>query len=157
MGTHNGTFIRRSLDTRNLEKAAELIREIERGKGVSISLKDALVRFIAQAEANGNSPATVDKYRLIQRDFATHFGTIEVRTITLADLDEFRLTWKMSNTTARKKIERLRAFFVFASSGTGRKKTPPPHDVAERGSSPNPPLYGAGVGKNPVGLRGLSQ
>jgi len=103
MGTHNGTFIRRSLNTRNLERAAELLREMELGKGVSIRLKDTLVRFIAQAEANGNSPATVDKYRLLQREFSLHFGTIEVRAITLAALDEFRLTWKMSNTTARKK------------------------------------------------------
>src|ERR1700692_1327722 len=90
MGTHNGEFLRRSLDTRNLERAHELIREIEMGKVVRMPIGDACDRFIAQGEANGLSKDTLNKYRLLKREFTAFFGTKDLQAITLDELARFR-------------------------------------------------------------------
>ena len=74
MGTFNGRFIKRSLDTRNLEHAAFLIRQIELGKVVTARLNDACKRFVAEGLANGLSPETISKHKLLTRELEAFFG-----------------------------------------------------------------------------------
>jgi len=124
MGTLDGKFIRQSLDTSSLEKAAIAIQELELGKREKVFLEEACKRHIAQGEANGLSHDTLNKHRLIHREMKDYFGKVEVRAITPNDVAKFRETWKVSNVTARKKIERLRSFFRFCMDREWIKKNP---------------------------------
>jgi integrase/recombinase XerD len=74
MGTYEGRFIRRSLDTRSLEHAAFLIRKMELGQGEKVSIADACDRFITQGVANGLSSDTLQKHRLLKREMEAFFG-----------------------------------------------------------------------------------
>jgi site-specific recombinase XerD len=113
MGTLNGRFIKHSLDTRNLEHAVFLIRQIEAGKAQSVKIEEACERFITEGEVDGLSDETLRKRRLLMRELGDAFAGKGVEGITADDVARFREGWKLKAITARKKIERLRSFFKF--------------------------------------------
>src|SRR5438067_10140536 len=76
MGTQEGKFIRRSLDTRNLERAAQRIREIElgKGRGRAVLLSEAWDRFVAAREAKGSAEETMKKLKRLRVQMESSFG-----------------------------------------------------------------------------------
>jgi integrase/recombinase XerD len=115
--------IRRSLETRDWEKAQGKIREWE-DEGVQTDEKDgppmtieqAEKEFVADAEARKLKERTVYKYRFLFRQlnaFAELQGIRFLKELDTPALRKFRTTWKDSNLAALKKLERLRSFFRF--------------------------------------------
>ena len=124
VGTLKGSFVRRSLDTRNLERANELIREMEMGKTPGIRLKDAGDRFLADLRSRGLSPETIKKFELLKTDLSSFFSDPDVASLSADDLAKFREGWKGRPSTARKKLERLRSFFKFCIDRVWFRKNP---------------------------------
>jgi integrase/recombinase XerD len=120
-GTLSGVPIRKSLHTRDWQKAQEIAREWEaEGQRVEeaqpITVKEACDKFIDDAEARGLREPTLYKYRLLFRrlqDFAGNEGIKCLCEIDLDGLRRFRATWPNRNIAAKKKLEALRAFFRF--------------------------------------------
>jgi hypothetical protein len=111
--------IRRSLETRDWEKAQGKIREWE-DEGVQTDEKDgppmtieqAEKEFVADAEARKLKERTVYKYRFLFRQlnaFAELQGIRFLKELDTPALRKFRTTWKDSNLAALKKLERLRS------------------------------------------------
>jgi integrase/recombinase XerD len=124
-GVLRGEKIRQPLDLTNWEAANKRVRDWEiHGKANSLSLLDACDRYISQGEANGLSVDTLNRQRLLKRQFEEFFGDVQLRAITLDDVSRFRESWKMSNVSARKKIERLRSFFKFCMDREWIEKNP---------------------------------
>ena len=114
--------IRKSLDTRDWEKAKEIIREWE-AEGTQaaepkpITIAYAWEEFLADAKARNLQEPTVYKYDLLSRQmacFATDQGIRFLRELDLPMLRKFRATWPNQNLGALKKLEYLRAFLRFA-------------------------------------------
>ena len=104
-GVLRGEKIRQPLDLTNWEAANKRVRDWEiHGKANSLSLLDACDRYISQGEANGLSVDTLNRQRLLKRQFEEFFGDVQLRAITLDDVSHFRESWKMSNVSARKKL-----------------------------------------------------
>jgi integrase len=118
VGKLGDQFIRRSLDTRNLERAEDLRREIEAGsRRVSeMTVKAAGERFLAHMAAQGVGPAQMSKYRLLTKELDLRFGGQPPRGISVDDVSQYREEWKLALITASKKLERLRTFFSFCVS-----------------------------------------
>lgn len=118
MGTLAGKFVRRSLDTRNLERAGFLLREIEDGARSLdvVTVEKACGRFLSDCEARGIGPAQTGKYKLLVAELKAEFGPQNIRNISVNDLRKFREKWKLAPITASKKLERMRTFFSFCVS-----------------------------------------
>jgi len=124
-GSLDGVPLRQSLDLTNWEAAQRRLRDWEiHGKENAPTLLEATERFIADATANGRANDTVRKYELIKREFETFFGDIPLRSLTLDDISKFRASWKVSNITALKKIQRLRGLFSFCVARGWMEKNP---------------------------------
>jgi integrase len=79
---------------------------------VTVSLKDATERFIADGTGRNLSADTLYKYRLLFKGM--HEALVDnLRGITTDDLARFRERWDMSPISARKRLERMKAFFRF--------------------------------------------
>ncbi len=112
IGTLDGKFIRKALDTRNLEKGTQLIAEMDLAKVERVFLSEAIARFLADCERR-NSKDTTAKYRLLFKELKESVGDPEVRSISTDDLSKFCEGWKIAPITQVKKLERLRSFFKF--------------------------------------------
>ena len=120
-GRVDGVEIRKSLHTRNWQKAQDIVREWEaEGQRVEeaqpIIVKDACDKFMADAVARGLREPTLYKYRLLFRRLQTFAEGQGIKCLCECDLDflrRFRGTWPNRNISARKKLEALRAFFRF--------------------------------------------
>jgi site-specific recombinase XerD len=138
VGTSDGKFIRKALDTRNLERGSELIRELEAGGGVSVSIEVACDRFLADVRARGLSTETVKKLERLTDELKGYFDGAPLTSITADDLGRFREKWKARPSTSRKKLERLRSLFKFCVERDWIKKNPakllrpPKESVIER-------------------------
>jgi integrase/recombinase XerD len=119
-----GNEIRKSLGTRDWEKAQDMIREWE-AKGMQQSsshgrhttIAHACEDFLTDAQARNLHDRTVYKYRLLFRhlgSFAEAQGVRFLKELDTPMLRKFRATWKDSNLAALKKLERLRGFLRFA-------------------------------------------
>jgi integrase len=114
--------IRKSLDTRDWEKAQGIIREWEaEGEQApepeAVTVADAWAEFLADAKARNLRESTLYKYDLLSRQmerFAQDCGLRFIRELDLAALRKFRASWPNQNLGALKKLEYLRAFFRFA-------------------------------------------
>jgi integrase/recombinase XerD len=114
--------IRKSLDTRDWEKAQGIIREWEAegeqpAEPEPVTLADAWQQFLADAQARNLRRPTLYKYKLLSRQmetFAQANGLRFLREVDLAMLRKFRASWPNENLGALKKLEYLRAFFRFA-------------------------------------------
>jgi len=124
--------IRKTLNTRNWEKAQEIIRDWEaEGRQATepepVTIENAWKEFIADAWARNLREPTVYKYDLLSRQmakFATEQGVRFLRQLDLAMLRKFRATWPNENLGALKKLEYLRVFFRFAHESRWLEENP---------------------------------
>jgi integrase len=124
-GVLRGEAIRESLDLTNWEAAQKKIRDWEvMGKENVVSLSDAFARFIAQYESAGSAPATIGKFRLLEREMKEFFGDVPLQSVSVDDLAKFRESWKLGNISVRMKIARLRSFFKFCIERDWIEKNP---------------------------------
>lgn len=117
--------IRESLQTRDWQKAQEIVRQWE-AEGLRssepahsqpVTIHEASQKFLADAEARKLNEATIYKYRLLFRqieNFAERRGLRFVEQLDVDTLGMFRAEWHDSPRSSLKKLERLRAFFHFA-------------------------------------------
>ena len=116
--------IRKSLETRDWQKAHNLIRKWEEAAALPtvidsqapITLAHAWDRFIADLEARKLQDSTVRKYRQLRKQMerlANEQGTALLAQADITFLDDFRSSWKDGPLSASKKLERLRAFYRF--------------------------------------------
>jgi integrase/recombinase XerD len=116
-GTVEGKYIRKSLKTRNWQRATEIVRDKEAGKkDARITIKEATKAFIRDAEARQLRPPSIYKYRLLFKQldaFSQDKGLVYIAECDLDVLRGFRESWKNKNYSARKKLEALRTFFKF--------------------------------------------
>jgi integrase/recombinase XerD len=122
-------FLRRSLHTSNWQKAQKQVAEAEaRGswdplpeevQAQPVTILEAKERFLKDAESGRRlGESTLRKYRLMLRhleEFATKRGFLYLKQLDGEALREFRDSWKLSPRTALKKLERVKAFFRFAT------------------------------------------
>jgi integrase len=126
VGALDGTFIRKSLDTRNLEKAESMRREIELGKLAleRVSVSEASERWIADCEARQLKPQSIRKYKEVKSELCTKFGSAGVRSVSVDDVRKLRESWTYSGTTTAKRLELMRAFFSFCVASGWIEKNP---------------------------------
>lgn len=122
-GVLGGREIRRSMRTRDWTKANREIQKWEaaervKEQGAPVSLADAWGSFLSDLEARMVSFSTIGKYKLLKRQLTTYgeaHGHTRLPDFGLEALSQFRATWKDGPRTAVKKLERLRAFFRYAT------------------------------------------
>jgi len=120
-GSLEGVKIRRSLQTRNWQRATEIVRAWE-ADGVAadpsdVSVEQARAAHLADISRRRLSASTERKYCLLwtrlcafaQRENITHLRQFDVPSVR-----EFVATWKDGPLTQVKNLERLRAIFRFA-------------------------------------------
>jgi len=121
-GTLGGKELRESLKLRDWQRAQDLIRqwEAEERRIVpqekEVTIKEAHVKFIADAEARKLNQATLYKYRLLFRQLDSFAEAHNLQCLKQLDLDTlaiFRAAWKDGPRSSLKKLERLRAFLRF--------------------------------------------
>jgi len=122
-------FLRQSLHTSNWQKAQRQVAAAEsRGSWdplpeevqvPPLTIAEAKERFIKDAESGRRlGDSTLRKYRLMLRhleQFAAKKGFLYLKQLDGESLRQFRDSWKLSPRTALKKLERVKAFFRFAS------------------------------------------
>ena len=118
-GTLNGRRIKKSLKTRNWERAQRLVQEMEAAghEPNKITVKSACDSFIRDAETRELKPATIAKYKLLFTRFqnwAESEGLQYLNQFDLEALRRFRGTWKYRNFALRNQTERLRSLFSYA-------------------------------------------
>jgi integrase/recombinase XerD len=134
-GTVDGEDVRETLQTRDWQKAQDIVRKWEaEGQRVEeaqpITVREACDKFIADAEARGLREPTLYKYRLLFRRLQDFAGNAGIKFLCEFDLDglrTFRGTWPNRNIAARKKLEALRAFFRFCWESGWIKTNPAIH------------------------------
>jgi hypothetical protein len=121
-GTLGEKEIRESLRLRDWPRAQELIRQWEAENRRIVqqekeaTIKEAHVKFMADAEARKLNEATLYKYRLLFRQLDTFAEAHNLQRLKQLDLDTlaiFRAAWKDGPRSGLKKLERLRAFLRF--------------------------------------------
>src|SRR6266436_3852804 len=114
--------IRESLKLRDWQRAQDLIRQWEAEdrqtvqQEKEVTIKDAHVKFMADAQARKLNEATLYKYRLLFRQLDSFAETHKLQFLKQLDLDTlaiFRAAWKDGPRSSLKKLERLRAFLRF--------------------------------------------
>lgn len=115
IGTLDGAFVRKSLDTRNLEKAVKMIADMEKGilRVNEVGVRDGLERFLADCRARKLSRAILKKYEYVSAELTQAFGNQPLRTVSVDDLRVMREQWTYASSTARKRVEYIRTFFSF--------------------------------------------
>jgi integrase/recombinase XerD len=124
-GRMNGGRIRKSLRTADWHRAQEKVLELVAGTNCAgirtqvgaMTLDQAWLRFMADLDARKLHPATVRKYRLLQKqmkEFVAYKGISFLSQLDIDTIGEFRNGWKDGALSASKKLERLRAFSRFA-------------------------------------------
>jgi integrase/recombinase XerD len=137
--------LRQSLRLRDWTKAQEIIRTWEAQNEITpetagpITIRGAWEKFGTDAAARGLKPATLVKYRQLNRAmlaFAEEQGLRYLREFDVEITRAFRASWTtLHNLTACKRLEYLRAFFRFAQESNWitenpAKKLKPPKVVA---------------------------
>jgi len=131
-GTVGGVDVRKSLHTRDWQKAQDIVRQWEaEGQRVEeaqpLKVKEACDKFMADAEARGLREPTLYKYRLLFRQLQDFAASEGIKFLCECDLDflrRFRSSWPNKNIAARKKLEALRAFFRFCWESDWIKSNP---------------------------------
>jgi integrase/recombinase XerD len=123
--------IRKSLKTRNWQKALSAARRIEmegfKDPGSSLLITEATKRYLADAEARELRAPTIYKFRLLfgqLEAFARNKGLVFVSDFDVDSVRQFRQTWPNKNFAAQKKLESLRAFFRFCHDSGWIKTNP---------------------------------
>ena len=112
------------MELRDWEKAQLMIREWEAvGTDADQNQQNVLIeraceQFLADSEARRLQESTLKKYRVLLnqlRAFAGDRGYRLIEQLDLPPLRQFRESWQDGGVSAQKKLERLRAFYRFAS------------------------------------------
>jgi site-specific recombinase XerD len=129
--TLEGAAYRRSLKTRNWERADQIVRNVESGskpKLVAPTITEAVAQFTQDAEHGRKlSPATLKKYRVVLgqlEEFAAAKTVLRIDEVTVSFAREFRASWKDGAISSSKKLERLKAFFRFHVAAGWLQKNP---------------------------------
>lgn len=145
-----GQEIRKTLRTRDWEKAQSMIRNWE-SEGAppghrereATTIEQAKTEFLADGEARKLKDSTLDRYRIIFRQleaFAAIKGIRFVKELDTPTLNQFRASWKGESGLADlKKLERLRSFFKFAMA-SGYTEQNPAAAIRNPKIRPNPTL-----------------
>jgi integrase/recombinase XerD len=112
-GSLNGKWMRKSLGLRSWEAGQVIVRGWEAKQAASVGLAEAFSRFLADCEARRLVGETIAKYRLLSREMTEMFPHRPVDSLSVEDLSRYRESWKVGPLSARKKVERMRAFFKF--------------------------------------------
>ncbi len=134
-GYLSGVRVNRTLDLRDWKRANEIIRDWEIAGSIQpearggMPVRDACDEFLADAEAQRLSDASLKKYRVLLinirspenrekyspslAEFCTETSLQFTDQITLPVLGRFRGQWKDGAISGGKKLERLRAFGRF--------------------------------------------
>ena len=127
----DGAPIRKALNTGSWEVATEMCRSMELGgAATAITVGNAVQRFLSDGTARNLSESSLKKYRVLLEgrrgsdhasktleEFAEDHGYLLLKQFDVDALREFRQGWKDGPLAARKKLERLRAFFRFGVDG----------------------------------------
>jgi len=119
-GVVGGREIRKSLKTRNWQKAQKLVLKMEaedREPAERIKIDKACEAFLQDATARGLRPASLKRYDPLfnrLKKFAEDDGIVYINQFDLETLRKFRAGWTVKNYTAKNELERLRALFRFA-------------------------------------------
>src|SRR5207245_7027673 len=111
----HGRWMRQSLDMSNWEDASKKVREWETGvkPAEEMSVKDAIQKFLDDAQARYLSDASIGKLRFVLEKqlvaFCERKGISTMRQITFSDVIEFRKSWADNPLSASKKFERLKS------------------------------------------------
>ena len=131
MGTVPGRpgSLRVSAKTRSWEQAESLARkyEITAEGGDEIkeartlpTVKEAVKGYLADAEARGLAPATIQKLEHIFKKqllaFSEQHRIIFLRDVNVRNMTEWRSTWADKPLARKKKFERVVGFFLFLQS-----------------------------------------
>jgi integrase/recombinase XerD len=126
--------IRKSLETRDWEKAQGIIRgwEAEGRKPpepaeTRMTLEAAFDQFVADSESRQLGPDAIYRRKLMRRQMTAFAGDRGLRYLGEVDLKvlrDFRATWKNRNLSAKRKLEQLRAFFKFCVTGGALERNP---------------------------------
>jgi integrase len=127
--TDAGEYIRRSLKLTSWERGEEKKRELEAGPDSAIrpaeqvaapqriTVREATEKFCKECEARGLAGPTLRKYRTLAKQMREFASTrvLYLNELTTELTREFRSSWKDGPRAAGKKLERVRAFFRFAT------------------------------------------
>lgn len=109
--------MKKALTVRSWEAAQRIVREWEAGdRLVTITVKEACERWLADSVARNLKPQSLRKYRHVAKELGDRFGELTVKSVTVDDLRRMRESWKLSGVTTGKRLELIRAFFSFCVS-----------------------------------------
>jgi integrase len=149
-GTIAGQKIKRSLNLTSLEAATEKIHRWESMGRISddeppvegITIADAIARFMADARARNLTEQSLKKYRVLLHgpagndpkkgrkrspsllEFTAQKGIKGLGDLSTDLLRQFRASWVDGPLSGHKKLERLKAFFRFATESDWLEKNP---------------------------------
>jgi len=114
-GQLEGKPYQRSLKTRSIKRAEQILRNIQDGNSSTLqpkSIKDALAAFIADCRARNLNERTFKKYELLQtrlQDFCADRRISNLSEFTHEQAVAFRASWKGAPLTLSKTLERARS------------------------------------------------
>jgi len=129
IGTINGKSVRLSAKTSNRDVAEDLLHAAEQriAKGEQPQapsppemppLSEVVATFMRDLEGRNWEESTRRKYKTLLQDrllaFAAQKGITRLDQIAVAQMSDFRASWKDAPRTAQKNLERMRAFFRWA-------------------------------------------
>ena len=117
-----------SLKISSWEKAEQIRREMEEGKGVRhVPISEAIETFIAEQKARALTESTLRKLRTLTAALAGFCEAKSIVNISQLNIDrvrQFRASWKDSSISAHKKLERTRSFSKFCLDSGWMKDNP---------------------------------
>ncbi len=149
-GSLGGTWIKRSLSTREWSGAAATVHEWEAartigGKRFEVpTIQQALSKYFDDAEARHLAPSTIRKRRELLEGkllpYCTSKGFEHLADLNVDALRGFRKTWTYAATSAVKRLEYLRGFLRFCEESEWIARNPAkaikPPKVTQRPTMP---------------------
>ncbi|HEY3740126.1 MAG TPA: tyrosine-type recombinase/integrase [Bryobacteraceae bacterium] len=127
-GMLDGVYRRESLKVSSWEKAEQIRREMEEGKGVKhVPISEAIETFLAEQQARALTESTLRKLRTLAAalsDFCKSKNIANISQLNIDRVRQFRVSWKDSPISALKKLERTRSFFKFCVDSGWLKDNP---------------------------------
>lgn len=133
-GSLRGEYVRRSLDLRSWEAAADLVRGWEASGEIGVikpevpSITSSVERFLADARARQLQLETIRKYENLLghrlQSWCRAQGYSLLKQLDVSAARDFRGTWADGASYATKNLERLRAFFRFCEHAGWISRSP---------------------------------
>jgi integrase len=119
-GIIGGKEIRRTLKTKNWQRAQKMVRDMEindKEPDPRITIDHACEAFLEDAKGRGLRASSLERYDPLfarLKEFAASLGLRYMNQLDLELLRRFRASWEARNYGARNELERLRSLFRFA-------------------------------------------